>query len=201
MPAGLIFYYDVVCPYAYLGATQVEALAARTGAALTWVPILLGGVFRAIGSPDVPAEHMPPAKAVHNLLDIRRQAALLAVPIDFPPPGHPRRSVEAMRLLHVVDGADRVRLSHALYRAYFVEHRVPQERATLEGACAAAGLDPSLVAGIERPEIKEALRRATDAAIADGVFGVPGFVVVKGAQRTLYWGVDRIHLVEREIAA
>ncbi|HWE27577.1 MAG TPA: DsbA family protein, partial [Polyangia bacterium] len=48
------FYYDIVCPYAYLASTQVEALAARAGAEIIWEPILLGGVFRAIGQSDQP---------------------------------------------------------------------------------------------------------------------------------------------------
>jgi hypothetical protein len=30
----LEFYYDIVCPWAYIASTQVEALAARTGAEL-----------------------------------------------------------------------------------------------------------------------------------------------------------------------
>ena len=41
--AGFTFYYDVVCPYAYLASTQIEAMAARAGAEIEWVPVLLGG--------------------------------------------------------------------------------------------------------------------------------------------------------------
>ena len=40
-------WYDLSCPYAYLASTQVEALAAETGAELRYRPFLLGGVFRA----------------------------------------------------------------------------------------------------------------------------------------------------------
>src|SRR5690606_2376967 len=46
------FYYDVVCPYAYLASTQIDALAHACGAQVTYCPMLLGGVFRAIGSSD-----------------------------------------------------------------------------------------------------------------------------------------------------
>ncbi|MEZ4463512.1 MAG: DsbA family protein [bacterium] len=45
------FYFDVVCPYAYLASLRVDALAARYGAKVTWVPILLGGLFRSHKSP------------------------------------------------------------------------------------------------------------------------------------------------------
>jgi len=46
----LHFYYDVVCPYAYLASTQVEALAAGTGADLVWHPTLLGGIYQKVGT-------------------------------------------------------------------------------------------------------------------------------------------------------
>ena len=45
------FFYDIVCPYTYLAATQVEQLAADTGAEIEWIPMLLGGLF-------VPIEHL-----------------------------------------------------------------------------------------------------------------------------------------------
>jgi 2-hydroxychromene-2-carboxylate isomerase len=45
---------DVVCPYAYLASTQIEALAQRASARVVWEPLLLGGVFRAIGQSDDP---------------------------------------------------------------------------------------------------------------------------------------------------
>jgi 2-hydroxychromene-2-carboxylate isomerase len=198
----LVFYYDVVCPYAYLASTRVEALAARAGVALEWTPILLGGVFRAIGAPDVPAASMPPAKVRLGRLDLARYAALEGVPLVVPPQ-HPRRTVEAMRLCHAVGGAERIRLTHALYRAYFAEGRDVADRGVLAEVARACGLDQAAIArGLDPdPSVKNALRAATGEAVADGVFGVPGFVVVDGAARTLYWGQDRMHLVERALGA
>ena len=195
----LVFYYDVVCPYAYLGSTRIEALAQRTGVPLDWQPILLGGVFQAIGSPQIPAHEMPASKARLNLLDMHRWSSFLKVPLTLPV-AHPRRTVEAMRLCHAVEGADRVRLTHALYRAYFVDGRDVSDRAVLATICGELSLDPSLAtARIDAPEIKDALRTSTAQAVSDGVFGVPGFVVVDGEQRTLYWGQDRLNLVERAL--
>jgi 2-hydroxychromene-2-carboxylate isomerase len=198
----LVFYYDVVCPYAYLASSRVEAMAARAAVPLEWKPILLGGVFRAIGSPDVPAAQMPPAKARLNRLDLARYAALYGIKLELPPE-HPRRTVSAMRLCHAVDGEARVRLSHALYRAYFAEGRDVADADVLRaiaGACGVAAEDVDR-ALIPDPRVKKSLFDATDEAIADGVFGVPGFVIVDGEARTLYWGQDRMHLVERALQA
>ena len=46
------FWFDYTCPYAYLASVQVEALCARTGDRLVWRPMLLGGLFRAHGTPQ-----------------------------------------------------------------------------------------------------------------------------------------------------
>jgi 2-hydroxychromene-2-carboxylate isomerase len=196
----LIFYYDVVCPYAYLASTRIEALARRAGIELEWEPILLGGVYRALGSPDRPSSAMPAAKMRLGALDLQRFAALYGVPLSFPAE-HPRRTVEAMRLCHAVSGPDRVRLTHALYRAYFREHRDISDRAVLADICESLGLPRALAeARLDDADLKDALRAATDRAVADGVFGVPGMVIVRGESRTLFWGQDRLHLVEAALS-
>ncbi len=188
------FYYDLVCPYAYLASTQVEALAARAGARIEWTPILLGGVFRAIGEKGVPAGDMPPAKRHLNLLDMKRYAALFGVPLALHP-RHPLRTVEAMRLLHVVDGEARVALTHELYRAHFVAGRDISDRAVLADIVGAR----ADITKIDSAAVKAALRAATDRAIADGVFGVPAFVVTQNERRHLFWGQDRMFLVEKAL--
>ena len=58
----LLFYFDYSSPFGYLGATQVEALAAKKGAELVWRPFLLGALFKEIGTPMVPFAVMPKAK-------------------------------------------------------------------------------------------------------------------------------------------
>ena len=184
----ITFYYDVVCPYAYLASTQIEAVAARVNVEIEWVPVLLGGIFRAIGQSDVPAAAMPKAKQHLNLLDMKRYAAYYGVPLQLHP-RHPLRSVEAMRLLHTVEGAARVAMTKALYRAHFVENRDISDKAVLA--------DFGDIAKLDSPDIKEALRHATDRAVADGAFGVPSFVVEQQERRFLFWGQDRLFFVEK----
>ena len=36
------FYYDIVCPFAYIASTVVESMAKRCGVLVTWTPVLLG---------------------------------------------------------------------------------------------------------------------------------------------------------------
>ena len=39
---SVIFYYDVVCPFAYMASRLVEAMGRRAGAKIIWRPVLLG---------------------------------------------------------------------------------------------------------------------------------------------------------------
>ena len=39
-----VFYYDIVCPFAYCASHLVEAMARRSGARILWRPVLLGAL-------------------------------------------------------------------------------------------------------------------------------------------------------------
>jgi 2-hydroxychromene-2-carboxylate isomerase len=199
------FYYDFSCPYAYLAHGPIERVAAAAGAELVYKPMLLGGVFQAIGAPPVPS--MAPAKARHNALDMRRWADRWRVPLSIPET-HPNRTVLALRA--TLASGDIARATKALFRAYWVEHRDVSQPAVVEAALTDAGLDgAAIVARAEDASIKADLRARTDEAVAAGVFGAPAFVVhapgagdkatdphSRSADAELYWGQDRLHFVE-----
>jgi 2-hydroxychromene-2-carboxylate isomerase len=179
----LHFYYDIVCPYAYIASTQVEAIAEAAGATIHWHPVLLGGLYRSLASSQNPGADMPASKARLNLLDMHRQAERAGIELELNTQ-HPQRSVEAMRLLVAADPKVRPALTHALYRHYHVE----QGSLTREGLApiaAAHGVDLSV---IDLPETKQALFDTTSEASGRGAFGVPSFVVGD----TLTWGADRL---------
>lgn len=184
----LDFYYDVVCPYAYLASLQVEAVAERAGATLRWRPMLLGGVFRALGAPQVPAETWNPQKRALGELDQEREAARLGVRLRRPE-AHPRRTVDAMRLAAVAPEALRPALSKALFHAYWGEGRDVSDPAVVASVARAHGLPDDAA---RSDAAREALFAATDAAVARGVFGAPSF----GVGDRIWWGQDRLHLVE-----
>jgi 2-hydroxychromene-2-carboxylate isomerase len=140
---------------------------------------------------------MPAPKRAYTDLDLARLAAFYDVPLKLPP-GHPRRTVDAMRLCLTLQGPTRVLLSHALFGANFTEGRDISNREVLADICLELGLDPALATQrIDTPEIKAALRQSTEAAVADGVFGVPSFVHEQEGRRTLFWGQDRLPVLSR----
>jgi 2-hydroxychromene-2-carboxylate isomerase len=190
----LDFWFDYSCPYAYLGSTQVEALAHRTSATLTFCPMLLGGVFKAVGSPQNMMDALSPVKARHNLNDMHRWAEFFGVPLSVPP-GHPFRTVEALRatLLTRCDPA----VIHGFYRAYWVEGQKPSQPETMRAVLSGAGHDADAVmARLQESDVKDDLRRRTDQAVRLGIFGAPTFIV---NETHLYWGQDRIDFVVRAL--
>jgi 2-hydroxychromene-2-carboxylate isomerase len=199
----LDFYFDFSCPFAYLASTRIEALAARHDADLRWQPMLLGGVFRAVDMVDFPAALMPPAKARHNGLDMLRWADVFAVPLRIPA-GHPMRTVRALRALLATPESAWPPLVHALFAAYWVRGEDMTQPATIERALAAAGVDDATVrralAANDDPKRKDELRRRTDEAIARGIFGAPTMFVGEGEAALMFWGQDRLDMVERALA-
>jgi len=188
----LEFYYDIVCPFAFVASTKIAALADEAGAQLVYRPILLGGVLKGIGSPTQPMEAMNAAKLRLTALDAYRQAELAGLAIDYPA-SHPIRTVNAMRLLTAVSPDRQAALMAVLYRAYWVEGRDVADLGVLSELAAPFGLDARAVAA--DPQVRQGLFDATASAISAGVFGVPT-VAVDG---TLFWGADRLHLVRQAL--
>jgi len=198
-PPRLDFYFDYSSPFAYLGATQVEAVAARHGAVLSYRPFLLGGLFRAIGTPDVPLFAMPPPKQRFMNDDMFRWAKRHGVPLRFPS-RFPMNTVAALRMTLSVAEVERGPLVSALFRAFWVDDCDISDDGVLARIANDAGLDgKALVAETQRPEVKASLREATVAAERLGVCGAPCFHVLTQQipEGALFWGQDRLVLVER----
>ncbi len=188
--------FDVVCPYAYLASTQIEAIADRAGALVRWEPILLGGVFRAIGQTDDPNRAMSEAKRRHTDRDLFRWAEHFGVPL-VRRADHPRRSVLAMRAILATPEAERTVAIRTLFAAYHVRGEDFSDPSIVRAALERAGLPgEALVRRTEEPSVKDELRARTTRAVERGVFGVPAMFV----DGELYWGQDRLDWVEEALS-
>jgi len=189
MSQSVGFWYDFSSPYAYLGSTQIERVAARHGARVNWRPFLLGALFKQIGTPDVPMLAVSEAKRRYLAQDIRDWAGYWNVPLAWPT-RFPMRTVLPLRLALAVGEARRPELSHAIFRAYWAEDRDISDPAVLATLCDDAD---ALARAQSDPAIKQALIASTSEAERIGLCGAPSFVV----RGHLFWGQDRLDLVDR----
>lgn len=188
MAVPVDFYFDVGSPYSYLAATQVEGVVSAAGGAVVWRPMLLGGVFRAVGN-QMPAAL--PARARYMLVDLHRWARHYGVPFHFPS-SFPLNTLLPMRALAACAPEALPDAAMAVFRAYWVEDRDITQAAVLASVVGAEA-----VARASEDAVKERLRLTTDEAVARGAFGAPSFFVGE----ELFFGNDRLALVAAAVAA
>jgi 2-hydroxychromene-2-carboxylate isomerase len=189
-------YFDFNSPFAYLGCSQVDAIAARTNARVTWHPMVLGGLFKSVGVADVPLFTFPEAKQRHVSKDLERWAKHWGVPYRFPT-RFPMRTIEALRVFLALPEDRRDAYRAAVFRAYWAEDRDIANPEVLAACVGDADVARAALEAAKSDAVKTALRTETESAAARGVFGAPTFVV-DGTQ--LYWGQDRLGLVEEALA-
>ena len=193
----LDFYWDFSSPYAYLGSAEARAVADRTGALLRSNPMLLGAVFRAVGQVDAPVLSWSEAKRRHTMLDMDRWASFWNVPFKFPT-RFPMSSVKALRTYLALPEALRDAFRAATFEAYWAHDEDIANEDVLRRLVERVGGDaPKTLEAIGTQAIKDRLFACTDAAVKRGVFGAPTWIVDDGE---LYWGQDRLSLVERALS-
>lgn len=175
------FCYDVLSPFAYVAVHRLNELPDIV--TVRPVPVLLGAILSHWGQRG-------PAEVVAKRLHTYRLSVFLGekhgLAMRFPP-RHPFNPLPAMRMLAGADAdLDTVRKAFGFV---FEEGRAPDNPEELAAFGKATGLDPK-IAG-EQPA-KDRLRANTEKAIADGVFGVPSFVV----DGEVFWGVDAFDMLK-----
>jgi len=169
----------------------LPALAARNSCVIEPVPVLFAGLLEAhrqLGPAEVPA------KMRWMWKNILRKAAVIGVPLNAPA-FFPFNPLLALRVSSLELHANKLlRLIDALFDAVWVRAMHIAEPEVIEKAATEAGLDGvRLITQAQQPACKAQLRKQTDQAIADGVFGVPTMVV--GDE--LFWGYDDMTFLQR----
>ena len=196
MKAPIDFYFDFSSPYGYLGSHKIDALAAKHGRTVDWHPTLLGVVFKQTGMAPLT---MIPMKGEYSKRDFVRSAryhdVAFTLPSKFPIPAQAPSRI--MLWTKARDPALATRVAKTLYHAYFVDDRDISSPDVAADVAASLGIDrDGARAAVDDPQMKDALKKEVDGAIARGVFGSP-FVFVDGEP---FWGVDRFDQLDRWLA-
>jgi 2-hydroxychromene-2-carboxylate isomerase len=179
-----------------LAMTQARALAERTGARVRSKPILLGGLFKALGGPEVPLSTFSPSKQAYILKDVHRWAAYWNQPFRFPST-FPVMSLKALRTYLALPEPAREAFCLATFRAAWAEDRDITNDAVLADCIGNPALAAEAFARAGSDAVKAELRANTEEAAKRGVFGVPTYAIGDA----IYWGQDRIDLVEAALTA
>ena len=146
------FYFDFSSPFAYLGATQIEAIAERAGATLSWKPMFLGGVFKAVDTPMVPFFELSEQKRRYIATDMQRWAKWWDVSFNFPSQ-FPMMTVKPLRMCLTLDNP--APFIHRVFAAYWSEGLDISTDDILAQCCKEVDLDPALVQKASDPEAKK----------------------------------------------
>ncbi|UST72844.1 2-hydroxychromene-2-carboxylate isomerase [Pseudomonas fluorescens] len=189
------FYFDLGSPTTYLAHTQLAKICADTQSELIYIPMLLGGVFKATGNAS-PA--MIPAKGRYMFQDLDRFAKRYGVQLRF----NPHFPINTLILMRAVTGMQMhqpqrfAEFVDCLFRALWVEGRNLNDPQTIGAVLTENGFDPQEIIALTNDEsVKAALKENTEAAIRRGVFGAPSMFI--GDQ--LFFGQDRLDFVEEAL--
>jgi 2-hydroxychromene-2-carboxylate isomerase len=188
----ITFYFDLGSPYVYLTAERIEQLL---GEPVRWQPLSLGGLFKANGRSSWGLGEDRQA----GIAEIERRARERGLPPIRWPEGWPGNYLMAMRAATFALAAGRGReFALQALRDAFQQGRDLSIPAHVLDAAERAGLDRQAVQdATQDPQIKQALRAATDAAHELGVIGVPTIAI----DRELFWGDDRLEDAAAHLAS
>ena len=174
---SMVWYFDFISPFAWLQWPKVKALAATHPVILR--PILLAGLLDHHGQKG-PAEI--PGKREFTYRHVLWRAREAGVPLRFPP-AHPFNPLAALRLC-IAAGGD-IAATDAIFDWIWAQGHAGDSIETLAPVAAQLGIaDPA--AAIRDLSVKSQLKANFNAAIKEGVFGVPTLSL--GGR--LYWGED-----------
>ena len=182
-----VWYFDFISPFAYLQWQRLRQWGGRL--ALEPRPIVLAAVLTERGQKG-PAEI--PAKRVFTYRYVQWRAGSQGVTLRFPP-AHPFNPIASLRLC-IACGCSAESVT-AIYEHIWRDGLAGDNAEALASVAARLGIS-DVAAATARPEVKAKLREFTDAALREGVFGVP----TVGLDGHLFWGDDATPMLEAYLA-
>jgi 2-hydroxychromene-2-carboxylate isomerase len=198
-PPKVEFLFDFGSPNTFLCHRVIPAIEARTGVRFDYVPVLLGGIFKATGNQS-------PATAFANIrnkpeyerLEVERFVRKHRIRGFGYSPFFPVNTLMLMR------GAIAARAQGVfgpyvdeVFRHMWVDHKKMDDPAVLAAALTESGFDAErLIEASRLPAVKAELIANTERAVERGAFGAPTFFV----DDEIWFGKDRLDDVEQAIA-
>ncbi|ABD04732.1 DSBA oxidoreductase [Rhodopseudomonas palustris HaA2] len=189
------FLFDFGSPNAFLSHRAIPAIERRIGVTFDYVPVLLGGIFKATNNKS-PAETLAGVRNKREFMALETERFLKRFGVT-PYVWNPNFPVNTLNLMRAAVAAQRdgvlAQYVDAAFHHMWVEPKKMDDPQIAAQALASSGLDAEkLFAGAQEPEIKAKLIANTEDAVARGVFGSPTFFV--GAE--MFFGKEQLRDVE-----
>lgn len=198
-PAAPQFMFDFGSPNAFLSHEAIPAIEKRTNVKFEYVPILLGGIFKATNNKS-PAETLAGIrnKREFHALETERFIRRFHVKPYTWNPFFPVNTLNLMRaaVAAQLEGVFEKYVDAAFYHMW-VEPKKMDDPEVAMNALTASGLDAAkLFARAQEPDVKAKLIGNTQNAVERGAFGSPTFFVDK----EMFFGKEQLREVEEMVS-
>lgn len=193
------FMFDFGSPNAFLSHEAIPAIEKRTGVKFEYVPILLGGIFKATNNKS-PAESLAGIKNKREFHALETERFVKRFHVK-PYTWNPFFPVNTLNLMRAAIAAQSEgvfeKYVDAAFHHMWVEPKKMDDPEVALKALTASGLDAAkLVARAQEPGVKAKLIENTQAAVERGAFGSPTFFVGK----EMFFGKEQLREVEELIS-
>ena len=198
-PTAPQFMFDFGSPNAFLSHEAVPAIEKRTGVKFEYVPILLGGIFKATNNKS-PAETLAGVrnKREFHALETERFVKRFQVRPYTWNPFFPVNTLNLMRgaVAAQFEGVFEKYVDAAFHHMWREPKKMDDPEIALK-ALTASGLDAAkLFARAQEADVKAKLIENTQMAVERGAFGSPTFFVAK----EMFFGKEQLREVEELVS-
>jgi 2-hydroxychromene-2-carboxylate isomerase len=187
--------FDFGSPNAFLSHEAIPAIEKRTGAKFEYVPILLGGIFKATNNKS-PAETLAGVKNKREFHALETERFIRRFKVK-PYVWNPNFPVNTLNLMRAAVAAQLEgvfeKYIDAAFHHMWVEPKKMDDPEVAAKALASSGLDAAkLFARAQDADVKARLIENTQSAVERGAFGSPTFFV----GNEMFFGKEQLREVE-----
>jgi 2-hydroxychromene-2-carboxylate isomerase len=198
-PPAPQFMFDFGSPNAFLSHEAIPAIEKRTNVKFEYVPVLLGGIFKATNNKS-PAESLAGIKnkPAFHVLETERFVKRFGVKPYVMNPFFPVNTLNLMRaaIAAQLEGVYEKYIDAAFHHMWAEPKKMDDPEVAMK-AFTASGLDAAkLLARSQDADVKAKLIENTQSAVERGAFGSPTFFVGK----EMFFGKEQLREVEELVS-
>ena len=185
MTRSIDFYFDFISPYSYLAFKKIKLLDKTKKLNINYKPILLGGLHK-LGGITAPAFNERKMKNMKNDCEL----VALKNNIDFKWNNKfPINTLNLMRGYLVINDEIKEKYFEICFDAYWKDNLDISSESEIVKILDICDINKNkFFEDVKNEKIKDELKKLTDIAFKNDIFGAPTFVVNK----KIFWGQDRL---------